>query len=38
MLEAVVQLQPGDVVVQNGATSAVGQVGCSAEGGPAMCT
>jgi hypothetical protein len=26
MLESVVDLQPGDVVVQNGATSAVGQV------------
>lgn len=26
MLEAIVPLQPGDVVVQNGATSAVGQV------------
>lgn len=26
MLEAIVQLQPGDTVVQNGATSAVGQV------------
>jgi NADPH-dependent curcumin reductase CurA len=32
MLEAIVQLQPGDVVVQNGATSAVGQVGCGAAG------
>lgn len=26
MLESIMQLQPGDVVVQNGATSAVGQV------------
>lgn len=26
MLENIVDLQPGDVVVQNGATSAVGQV------------
>jgi NADPH:quinone reductase-like Zn-dependent oxidoreductase len=28
MLESIVDLQPGDVVVQNGATSAVGQVCC----------
>lgn len=32
MLEAIVPLQPGDVVVQNGATSAVGQV-CGPGGG-----